>query len=98
MSTYEHRVKTSEVPTRIVPPRRISAGIPVVFGTAPVEDLAVKPINEPVLCYSYAEFVTQLGWSDDWEKYTLCEFAYSHFALFGMAPIVVVNEIGRAHV
>lgn len=91
MPGYDHRVKTSEVPTQILPPRRISAGIPVVVGVAPVEDLAVKPVNELVLCYSYAEFVTQLGWSDDWDKYTLCEFAYAHFALFGTAPIIFIN-------
>jgi len=89
--TYDHRVKTSEVPTQFLPPRRISAGTPVLVGTAPVEDLTVKPVNELVLCYSYAEFVAQLGWSDDWTKYTLCEFAYAHFALFGMAPIVFIN-------
>nr|WP_287412733.1 phage tail sheath family protein [Pseudodesulfovibrio sp.] len=89
--TYEHRVKTSEVPTQILPPRRISAGIPVVVGTAPVESLTDKRVNKLTLCYSYSEFVTQLGWSDDWNKYTLCEFAYAHFALFGMAPIVFIN-------
>ncbi|WFS63457.1 phage tail sheath family protein [Pseudodesulfovibrio thermohalotolerans] len=89
--TYEHRVKTSEVPTQILPPRRISAGVPVVIGTAPVEDLADKPVNEPRVIYSYSEFVATFGWSDDWDKYTLCEFAYSHFALFGVAPIVCIN-------
>lgn len=91
MSGYDHRVKTSEVPTQILPPRRISAGIPVVIGTAPVEDLTEKPINEPKVIYSYSEFVTTFGWSDDWSKYTLCEFAYAHFALFGMAPVVFIN-------
>ncbi|XPV75520.1 MAG: phage tail sheath family protein [Desulfovibrio sp.] len=91
MSGYEHRVKTSEVPTRILPPRRISAGIPVVFGTAPIEELTDKPINEPRIIHTYDDFVKTFGWSDDWDKYTLCEFAYSHFAMFGMAPIVFIN-------
>ncbi|WP_285906836.1 phage tail sheath family protein [Pseudodesulfovibrio pelocollis] len=89
--TYYHRVKASEVPTRILPPRRISAGIPVVVGTAPVEGLTDKPVNEVRVIHTYDEFVIAFGWSDDWAKYTLCEFAYSHFALFGMAPVVFIN-------
>lgn len=89
--SYEHRVKTSEVPTQILPAVQVEAGVPVVFGTAPVESLAEKPINDPQVIYSYSEFVSTFGWSDDWDKYTLCEFAYSHFALFGVAPVVFVN-------
>ncbi len=96
---FQHRVKTSEVPTSLLPPRRISAGIPVVFGTAPVHLLAegvAKPVNEPVLCYSMAEFQSSLGWSTDFAKYTLCEAAQVIFGLYGMAPIVFINVFDPA--
>ncbi|MGL1931753.1 MAG: hypothetical protein OCC45_08320 [Desulfotalea sp.] len=89
--TYEHRVKTSEVPTSLLPARDVDAAVSVVFGTAPIEDLAEKNINKPVLCYSYAEFVAAFGDSDDWAKYTLCEFADSHFGKFGVGPVVFIN-------
>ena len=91
--TYGHGVYGRQVPTSILPPRRISAGIPVVFGTAPIEDkdVADRKINEPVLCYTYSEFESTFGYSTDWEKYTLCEFARSQFGLFGVAPVVFVN-------
>lgn len=94
---YKHGVYGSEVPTSLVPMTNVSAGLPVVFGTAPVH-LATDAAkaNVPVLCYTYAEAVEALGYSDDWESYTLCEFMKSHFALFNMAPVVFVNVLDVA--
>ena len=37
-----------------------------------------------------------LGYSDDWEKYTLCEFMKSQFALYNVAPVVFVNVLDPA--
>ena len=94
---YRHGVYGSEVPTSIVPPARISAGLPVVFGTAPLHlAKSAAPANKPVLCYTYAEAVAQLGYHSDWESYTLCEFMKSHFALFNVAPVVFVNVLDPA--
>lgn len=94
---YKHGVYGSEVPTSLVPPTQISAGLPVVFGTAPLH-LAAKRAgaNQPVLCYSYAEAVEALGYSKDWKSYTLCEFMKSQFALFNVAPVVFVNVLDPA--
>lgn len=96
--TYRHGVYISEVPTSLVPPVAAAAGLPVVFGTAPVNLAAdgVGKVNEPVLCYTYAEAVQALGYSTDWTKYTLCEFMKSHFALFAVAPVVLVNVLDPA--
>ena len=92
--TYRHGVYISEVPTSIVPPARASAGLPVVFGTAPV-NLATDPAppNTPVLCFTYGEAVRRFGSSSDWGNYTLCEFIKSHFALFAVAPVVLINVL-----
>lgn len=91
---YKHGVYPSEIPTSIIPPVKTSAGLPVVFGTAPLH-LANSSAgaNNPVLCYTYTEAVTAFGYSEDWDKYTLCEFIYSHFALFAAAPVVMVNVL-----
>jgi len=52
-------------------------------------------VNEPVLCYTYAEAVEAFGYSDDW-RFTLCEAIYSHFVLYKMAPIVLINVLDPA--
>ena len=94
---YKHGVYISEVATSIVPPVDTETGLPVVFGTAPMH-LATDPaaVNTPILCYTYAEAVAAFGYHDDWKKYTLCEFVKSHFALFAMAPVVLVNVLDPA--
>lgn len=90
---YNHGVKTGEIPTSITPPALSTAGMPIVFGTAPINKAKNPKINTPVLCYSYAEAVEQFGYSDDFEKYTLCEFIKSQFQLFSMAPAVLINVL-----
>ena len=91
---YKHGVYVNEIATSLVPPVNVEGCLPVFFGTAPVH-LAKNPAkaNEPVLCHSYAEAVDALGYSDDWDKYTLCEAIYSQFALYGVAPVVFVNVL-----
>ena len=93
---YKHGVYISEVPTSIVPPVRVSAGLPVFVGTAPVNQTDVTNVNKPVLCYSYAEAVQAFGFSKDFENFTLCEAIYSQFALYNVAPIVLINVLDVA--
>lgn len=94
---YKHGVYGSEVPTSLVPMTELNAGLPVVFGTAPVH-LAANPVkaDEPVLCYTYKEAVQALGYSDNWADFTLCEFMYSEFQLYNIAPVVFVNVLDPA--
>lgn len=91
---YKHGIYTGEQATSLVPMTETEAGLVVAFGTAPVH-LASAPAeaNKPVLCYTLKEAVAALGYSDDWEKYTLCEAMKVHFALFNVAPIVLVNVL-----
>jgi phage tail sheath protein FI len=91
---FQHGVYVGEIPTSVTPPAQTTAGLPVVFGTAPLH-LASDPAkaNRPVLCNTYAETVQQFGYSDDWAKYTLCEAMYSQFSLYNCAPVVFVNVL-----
>ncbi|MGJ0848261.1 phage tail sheath family protein [Tissierella praeacuta] len=92
--SYKHGIYTYETPTSVVPPILSDAGLPVVIGTAPVNMAKEDPkVNEPVLVFGYAEAVEKFGYSDDWDKFTLCEFMYSHFVLFQRAPIVLINVL-----
>lgn len=91
---YKHGIYPSEIPTSIIPPVKTDAGLPIVFGTAPLHLASASAgANNPVLAYTYAEAIAAFGYSDDWEKYTLCEFIYSHFSLFNVAPVVLVNVL-----
>ncbi|MCP3923333.1 MAG: phage tail sheath family protein [Desulfobacterales bacterium] len=91
--TYKHGVYSSEVPTGLLPPVSVDSAVPFVVGTAPVHMLedGIGPVEEVTLISSYSEAVSTFGYSDDWEKYSLCEFVKSHFALFAVCPILFVN-------
>lgn len=94
---YKHGIHVSEIPTSIVPPVNGTACLPVVFGTAPVHLATDRAqANKPVLCYTYAEAVAALGYSNDWKNYTLCEVIKSQFALYNRAPVVFVNVVDPA--
>ena len=92
--SFKHGVYGGEVPTSVLTPVEVNAGLPVVFGSAPINLASTQEyVNKPVLVYSYHEAEQALGYSDDWDNYTLCEFMYSHFQLFNMSPVVLVNVL-----
>ncbi len=41
----------------------------------------------------YESAVKALGYSDDWDKYTLCEVIKTHFVLYAVAPVIFVNVL-----
>lgn len=95
--SYRHGIYIQEVPTGILPPVQVESALPFVVGTAPVHlteaaDLSDK-INRPVLCYSYDQFVSLLGYSTDWSKYSLCEFARCYFGLYNVGPVIFLNVL-----
>ena len=87
-----HGVFVYEQATSVGTPVVAESGIPFVIGAAPVQS-AESPANVgvPVLATSFQEAQEKLGYSDDWAKYTLCEFMYSHFKLYGCQPVIFVN-------
>lgn len=90
---YKHGVYVSEIPTAVTPPATADI-VPVVFGTAPINlsKRGTAPVHEPVLCHTQAEAVEAFGYSDDW-SFTLSEFIDSHFRLYAMSPVVLVNVL-----
>lgn len=92
MADFYHGVSTRQVETSISTPVEADSGIPFVVGTAPVHTVGGK-VNAPILAYTYEEAVTALGFSDNWEDYTLCEMLYSHYRLYERAPVVFVNVL-----
>ena len=92
-----HGVYVNELGTAVSTPVAVETGIPFVIGLSPIH-AADNPaaVGQPVLCTSFNEFVAKLGYSDDWATYNLCEFAYSHFKLYGMQPAIFVNLLDPA--
>lgn len=91
---YRHGVYTREEKTALTAPVKGTAGLQVIFGTAPFA-LATDPANPtaPKLCNSFEEAVAALGYSDDWDKYTLCQSMDACFRAFNVAPVVFVNVL-----
>ena len=93
--SYLHGVGNSEVATSLTTPTTSSAGLQVIFGTAPIH-LAKDPYkaaNTPKLCYSFAECQEALGYSDDFENFTLCQSMDANFRVYNNSPIVLVNVL-----
>jgi len=88
----EHGIFVSEQATSVGSPVVAKSGIPFVIGIAPTQSAGtLAKVGVPVLATSFADAKEKLGYSDDWAKYTLCEFMYSHFILFGCQPVIFVN-------
>lgn len=85
----KHGVFVNEQATSVSTPIVADCGIPFVIGTAPYwRGMNGIETGLPIICTSWDEFVENFGYSDDWKSYTLCEFAYSHFKLFEVQPVI----------
>ena len=94
--SYRHGVYKQEVPTSVIAPSQGESGLPVIVGTAPVFMGDSTCVNRPVLVHTFEEAVSIFGYSTDWESWTLSEFMYSQFVLYGQAPAVLVNVFDPA--
>ena len=92
---YFHGVYNNEIDTSLTAPIQGSAGLQVIFGTAPIH-LSRDPaaaVNKPMLCYSFAECQQNVGYSDNFKDFTLCQSIDACFRVFNVAPIILVNVL-----
>ena len=95
MAKYKHGIYVDEVPTKMPVPQYATSGIQVVFGTAPINK-ASDPYgvtNKPLLITSMDDAEDQLGYSEDFEAYTLCQSMYASFGVSRVAPVVMINVL-----
>ena len=95
---YNHGIRVSENPTSIAAPLTNTSGVPVIFGTAPI-NLAADPgnaTNKLFLCNTYDEAKAAVGYSDDYESYSLCQAIDAYFKAFGVGPVVLCNVLDPA--
>lgn len=95
---YQHGIDIKENATSISAPITGTAGLQVVFGTAPVNLLAdpYSAVNKLIIAHSFADAVAGLGYSTDYENYTLCQSMDANFRLFGVAPVIFCNVLDPA--
>lgn len=92
---YMHGVRVQENPTNIAAPVTFTGGVPVIFGTAPV-NMAADPANATnklFLCKTFAEAKAAVGYSSDYKNYTLCQAMDAFFKAYGVGPIVLCNVL-----
>jgi len=92
---YMHGIRIQENPSSVPTPVVNETGVPVIFGTAPV-NLTADPaaaVNKLVLCNTFAEAVEKLGYSEDYASYTLCQAMDAFFKAFGVGPVVFCNVL-----
>lgn len=95
MSNYYHGIRVLEEATPLAVPVTGTAGLQVIFGTAPI-NLAKSPykaVNIPFLCNNFAECTETFGYSDDFDKYTLCQSMNINFKVIAVAPIILINVL-----
>lgn len=91
--SYKHGVGIQEVPTKLPLAVQNLGGVPIVFGTAPIH-LTEKPlVNEIVLCKTFDEAKEKLGYSEDYESFSLCEVMDVFFKYVRVAPVVFCNVL-----
>lgn len=95
---YMHGIYVTENPTALSAPVETTAGIQVVIGTAPVNmlDDPAAAVNTPILANTYAEAVAGVGYSDDYESFTLCDAIAASFQVVGAGPLVLINVLDPA--
>lgn len=95
MEEYRHGTQAEEEGSYVAPPETGTAGLQVIFGTAPVNltDNPEAAVNTPIVCRTMKDAKEKLGYSDDYKKYTLCQSMYACFQAFAVAPVVFVNVL-----
>lgn len=92
MGQITHGASASKQETSISTPVTTNSGVHFIVGTAPIHTVDGK-VNEVILANNYTEAVSQLGYSTNWDNYSICEEIYSAFKLYNVAPVIFVNVL-----
>ena len=95
MANLSHGINNTEKNTSNSAIAEVDTGVTFAVGTAPVHT-AGGAANKIVMANSYEEAVEALGYSDDWNMFTLCEVMFNHFKLFMTGPVIFVNVLDPA--
>jgi Bacteriophage tail sheath protein len=101
LGPFKHGVSWQDVPTSVIAPVPAYPGMNVVVGCAPLHlrKDGKDFINKPRIYNRYEDAVAELGYSDDWDTYDICEHMDAVFVEFGVFPVVYIAvndpEVGK---
>lgn len=90
----QHGVYSQEQATALIGVVESPTALPIVVGTAPIHTVAgADPsVNELVKLTSWDDVLDVFGYVHDFSRYTLMEFLYLWFRVYGYTPVLCVNE------
>lgn len=98
MNGYKHGAYVQEVSSNVGTLKINNTGIHVIFGTAPINKTAEpdKAVHQLIKANTFEEAVEKLGYSEDYESYTLCQAIDAYFRLFTVGPVLFCNVLDPA--
>ena len=91
---YKHGIEIEENATAYDQPLATKYGVQVVIGTAPVNLAETEDcVYKPVIISSWDEGIKKIGYTDDWENYTLCQSMVACFKIFKVYPVIFINVL-----
>ncbi len=97
LGPFKHGVSWSDVPTSVISPVAAYPGMNVVIGSAPLWQVkdGAKHLNVPRVYNRFEDAVAELGYSNDWATYDICEHMDAVFVEFGVFPVtyIAVNDV-----
>ncbi len=93
--SYTHGVYIQENSTSVVAPITTDSAVQFIVGTAPINLLGdpSSAVNKPILVNSLAEAKINFGYSNKFEKFTICQSVNASFNVYNVAPLVIVNVL-----
>lgn len=88
-----HGINIIEQATSVTAVNMPDSALPVIFGTAPINMVENKTVNEPVLCLSYADAVKNFGMIKGNTDYSLCQAMEVLYSLYSIQKAVFVNVL-----
>ena len=92
---YKHGISVEEKSTQMQRSVVSDSAIQVVVGTAPVNLIKENTLNEPVILNNFEDAQTKMGYSEDTEKFSICEAIDVAFNIFKVSPIVAINVLNK---
>jgi len=97
ISLYKHGTYADLQPTQDFIPLPGVATLPVYIGVLPIHQLIdySGKVNQPILVQSFSDAQQKVGYSDNWDDFSLCEAVYAHFknSIQAVGPIVLINVL-----
>jgi hypothetical protein len=92
---YQHGIYIEEKATQLASPVVSTSAIQFVVGTAPVNLLKepLMAVNKLIVVNNFNEAKEKIGYSNAFDKFSVCQSVDASFRVFNVAPLVLVNVL-----